>query len=161
MARTLIDRPVVSACAILVVLLVYAADCRRAAAAQPPRARAPSDETPSDEGQSPDDPVGHVPPYAGGRLEAAIRQGLPVVSGLSSTDQSRKGGSVRYGMWHAAQTVRPNHVVLFTDADLSTHLGQSGLLMAPILERGAASAVGSRREPTSVVVTAGQRNTRG
>jgi hypothetical protein len=94
-------------------------------------------------------------------LESAIRQGLPVVSGLSSTDQSRKGGSVRYGMWHAAQTARANHVILFTDADLSTHLGQSGLLMAPILEGRAASAVGSRREPTSVVVKAGQRNTRG
>jgi hypothetical protein len=64
-------------------------------------------------------------------------------------------------MWHAAQTVRANHVILFTDADLSTHLGQSGLLMAPILEGRAASVVGSRREPTSVVVKAGQRNTRG
>ncbi len=94
-------------------------------------------------------------------LESAIRQGLPVVSGLSSTDQSRKGGSVRYGMWHAAQTARANHVILFTDADLSTHLGQSGLLMTPILEGGFASAVGSRREPTSVVVKAVQRNTRG
>ncbi len=94
-------------------------------------------------------------------LDAAIRRDLPVVSRLSSPDESRKGGSVRYGMWHAAQTVRDNHVILFTDADLSTHLGQSGLLMAPILEGGAKCAVGSRREPTSVVVKAGQRNTRG
>lgn len=64
-------------------------------------------------------------------------------------------------MWEAAAEHRPNHVVLFTDADLSTHLGQCGLLMAPLLTGGADAAIGSRREPTSVVVKTGTRNTRG
>ncbi len=57
MDRTPSNRPVVSACAILLVLLIHTADCRRAAAQSPH-----------------DDPLGHVPPYAGGRLDTAIRQ---------------------------------------------------------------------------------------
>jgi len=56
---------------------------------------------------------------------------------------------------------RSNHVLLFTDADLSTHLGQCGLLMEPIVRGGARAAIGSRREPASVVVKQGKRNSRG
>jgi hypothetical protein len=93
-------------------------------------------------------------------LERAIRDGLDVVRPLRSTDESRKGGSILYGMWDAAQRPRPNHVVAFTDADLSTDLGQLGLLLEPI-RAGALAAVGSRREPTSVVVKGGGRDDRG
>lgn len=94
-------------------------------------------------------------------LDEAITQSLPPARGLSSSADSRKGGSIRYGLWHAAQTPRSDHVVLFTDADLSTHLGQCGLLMEPIVRGGARAAIGSRREPESVVVKQGTRNTRG
>jgi hypothetical protein len=52
-------------------------------------------------------------------------------------------------------------VALFTDADLSTHLGQIGLLVSPLTRPGCLAAVGSRREPSSVVVKAGTRNVRG
>ncbi|MBD3854575.1 MAG: hypothetical protein IFJ96_07305, partial [Acidobacteria bacterium] len=65
------------------------------------------------------------------------------------------------GMWAALQQQREGHVVLMTDADLSTNLGQCGLLVDPILNGGADAAIGSRREPTSVVVKKGVRNTRG
>jgi hypothetical protein len=94
-------------------------------------------------------------------LADAIEEQLPPVRGLSSTDESRKGGSIRYGLWNATRVSRPGHALLYTDADLSTHLGQAGLLLQPLAERSAQAAVGSRREATSVVVKGGTRNTRG
>jgi len=95
------------------------------------------------------------------RLADAIAEGLDVVRPLTDTNQSMKGGAVALGLWSAARIERENHVVVFTDADLSTHLGQCGLLLEPILARGSDAAIGSRREPTSVVVKQGVRNTRG
>ncbi|MCP4293649.1 MAG: hypothetical protein GY780_17620, partial [bacterium] len=94
-------------------------------------------------------------------LEKAIKEELPVVSGLNNTSESMKGGSVELGMWTAAQQDKENHVVAFTDADLSTHLGQSGTLMYGILNDGYDAAIGSRRLPASVVIKKGTRNTRG
>jgi hypothetical protein len=94
-------------------------------------------------------------------LEEAIRQEVPVTRPLEQTSDSQKGGSIQLGMWHAAQRNDPGHVVLFTDADLSTHLGQAGLLMYPILAEGADAAIGSRRETTSVAIKKGKRDVRG
>jgi len=94
-------------------------------------------------------------------LAGAIAAGDPVTAPLKSPDDSRKGGSIALGMWTAAQTQRENHVIVFTDADLSTHLGQTGLLMEQILAGGFDVAIGSRREPNSVVIKKGVRNTRG
>ena len=94
-------------------------------------------------------------------LDEAIRQGHPAARSLSSAADSQKGGAVHYGLWTAAQQSLHDHVVLFTDADLSTHLGQAGLLLDPILNGGMDAAIGSRREPTSVVVKQGLRNVRG
>ncbi len=105
--------------------------------------------------QAPDAPVRVL------HLEAAIAAEEDIVRPLTSTNQSRKGGSIQYGMWTAAQAERDGHVVVFTDADLSTHLGQVGLLLDGIVNRGKAAAIGSRREDTSVVVKKGVRNTRG
>ena len=94
-------------------------------------------------------------------LQDAIDQGLPVTRPMTDTNDSRKGGSIEYGMWMAAQQDRPNHIILFTDADLSTHLGQTGLLVGPIVRDGADAAIGSRREPESIVIKTGTRNLRG
>ena len=94
-------------------------------------------------------------------LDEAIRRREPVTRPLTDTSGSQKGGSILYGMSHAAQHVSTDHVILFTDADLSTHLGQCGLLLDPILSGTARAAIGSRREPTSVVVKQGRRKTRG
>jgi hypothetical protein len=94
-------------------------------------------------------------------LEDAIRHDSPATRPMSSARDSQKGGSVAYGMWTATQQDRDNHIVLYTDADLSTHLGQVGLLVEKILSQGHNAAIGSRREPTSVVVKTGLRNTRG
>jgi len=94
-------------------------------------------------------------------LEDAINQNLSIIKPLKNTDQSRKGGSVEYGMHYAAQQNKENHVIIFTDADLSTHLGQSGLLVNEIILNNKKAAIGSRREAKSVVVKKGTRNTRG
>ena len=94
-------------------------------------------------------------------LAEAIAQDLPVTHPMSSPNDSRKGGSIAYGMWAAAGRERPNHIILFTDADLSTHLGQIGLLVDGIVNKGKLAAIGSRREPTSIVVKKGTRNLRG
>ncbi len=95
-------------------------------------------------------------------LADAIRQKLPPVQGLQSTAGSQKGGSVVYGMWDAVQKHgTQNHIVIFTDADLSTHLGQTMLLVDPILHQNKLAAIGSRRERESVVIKKGSRNNRG
>ena len=96
-------------------------------------------------------------------LADAIKQGLPVSDGIDSTADSQKGGAILHGLWETTRTERENnnHIVIYTDADLSTHLGQTGLLLDALLSGTAEVAIGSRRERTSVVVKTGGRNTRG
>jgi hypothetical protein len=93
-------------------------------------------------------------------LADAIADHHPVTSGLASPDDSRKGGAIQLGMYEAVADLRPAHIVVYTDADLSTHLGQIGLL-AQVLADGADCAAGSRREPTSVSMKAAPRDQRG
>ena len=94
-------------------------------------------------------------------LQDAIDKKLKIVDGLETTDDSRKGGSVEYGMWYAAEKNIENHIIIYTDADLSTHLGQIGLLAEPIIKDGKYAAIASRRENTSVVIKRSARNARG
>lgn len=83
-------------------------------------------------------------------LEDGIRERAPVTSGLESTDDSRKGGSIQHGMWTAAtEDGSPDHVIAYTDADLSTHLGQLGLLIDPILRGGPTWRATSSRTSSS------------
>jgi len=95
-------------------------------------------------------------------LQDAIEKGLSVTKPMKNTSDSQKGGSIAYGMWFAAQQeTNKKHIVIFTDADLSTHLGQTGLLLDPILHKGKKSAIASRREKQSVTIKQGGRNNRG
>ena len=95
-------------------------------------------------------------------LSEGITMNHPVANTIRSTKESQKGGSITYGMWHAIQQQKKgDHIVIFTDADLSTHLGQSMLLVEPLINREKLVAIGSRREPDSVVVKKGSRNNRG
>jgi hypothetical protein len=64
-------------------------------------------------------------------------------------------------MARAIEERRDNHIVVYTDADLSTNLAQVGLLIDGIERDGADAAIGSRRQPTSVAVKRGRRNVRG
>lgn len=94
-------------------------------------------------------------------LSDAIKQALPVTASMSSVEESRKGGSIQLGLWEATRTHRPGHVLLYTDADLSTHLGQSGLLVEALAADHIEIAAGSRRAKESVVVKSGSRSARG
>ena len=94
-------------------------------------------------------------------LEEAIERGLRVTQPMISTTDSQKGGAIQYGLWAAIQQERAHHIILYTDADLSTHLGQVGLLVDGILNEKKDAAIGSRREALSVVVKQGTRNLRG
>ncbi len=95
-------------------------------------------------------------------LRNAIEEEHSVAQSMNSTKDSQKGGSIVYGMWNAVQKKKAkNHMVIYTDADLSTHLGQLMLLVDPILNQNKLVAIASRREPDSVVVKKGVRNNRG
>ena len=94
-------------------------------------------------------------------LEEAIRNKFEVTRPMRSADESQKGGAVAYGLWHVVQQQHLNHIVIFTDADLSTHVGQAGLLINGIINQGKAASIGSRREKASIVVKEGSRNDRG
>ncbi|NNK81853.1 MAG: hypothetical protein HKO92_01895, partial [Flavobacteriaceae bacterium] len=95
-------------------------------------------------------------------LSDAIEKNLHPAKSINTTSDSQKGGSIVYGMWHAVQKNRgDNHVVAYTDADLSTHLGQLMLLADPLINNDKLAAIGSRREKKSVVIKKGTRNDRG
>ena len=95
-------------------------------------------------------------------LNDAIENKLEIAKSLTSTNDSQKGGAIEYGMWYASRKIyNHHHIIAFTDADLSTHLGQTGLLIQPLLLDNIYSAIGSRREKNSVVIKKGVRNTRG
>jgi hypothetical protein len=61
----------------------------------------------------------------------------PAFDRLTSTDQSRKGGSILAGLAAAIDPARADgtgrHVVCYTDADLSANLAQLGSLAAPMV----------------------------
>jgi hypothetical protein len=88
------------------------------------------------------------------RLAEVIAGDIPVSPAfdrLTSTGQSRKGGSILAGMAAAVRTgpARASgggrHVVCYTDADLSANLAQLGSLAAPVVAGDeVASALGQR-----------------
>jgi hypothetical protein len=88
------------------------------------------------------------------RLAEVIARGTsisPAFDRLTSTEQSRKGGSILAGLAAAIGTdpARANgagrHVVCYTDADLSANLAQLGSLAAPVVAGDkVAAALGQR-----------------
>jgi hypothetical protein len=65
-------------------------------------------------------------------LEDGIKRKSPVIKGLKSTNDSRKGGSIQYGMWQALKDyseVKRPHIVVFTDADMAAPVNEIGLLL--------------------------------
>jgi hypothetical protein len=82
-----------------------------------------------------------------------LREALPhsgALAPLRSADDSRKGGAVILGCLRALED--GVEAVLYTDADSSVHLGQSGLLLRPWLESGARVVLGNRKHPDAVLV---------
>jgi hypothetical protein len=73
----------------------------------------------------------------------------PAFDRLTSTEQSRKGGSILAGLAAAIEPARAigggRHLVCYTDADLSANLAQLGSLAAPVVAGDeVASALGQR-----------------
>ncbi len=94
-------------------------------------------------------------------LQDAIDVGSTLVGGLKSTSDSQKGGSILYGLRYAASLKRENNIILYTDADLSSHLGMSGLLIDALVNKNKSLAIGSRREKTCYTMRTDFRNYRG
>jgi hypothetical protein len=88
------------------------------------------------------------------RLAEVIGSGIsisPAFDRLTSTEQSRKGGSILAGLDAAVRTDPAwangvgRHVVCYTDADLSANLAQLGSLAAPVVVgENVAGALGQR-----------------
>ena len=83
-------------------------------------------------------------------LEKALPSDKPPLKDLSSADDSRKGGAVLLGCDKAMQDGAD--VVIYTDADNSVHLSQTGLLLRPHLEDGYKVVLGNRKDPEAVLV---------
>ena len=64
-------------------------------------------------------------------------------------------------MYSIAKKIDKEHIIVYTDADLSIHLGQIGLLIDEILNKNSLCAIGSRREKNSIVLKSSRRNLRG
>jgi len=95
-------------------------------------------------------------------LEEAIKNNLPITKNIRSTKESQKGGSVIYGIWKASRdNNNSNHIIAYTDADLSIHLSQIGLLINEIVNNGVKVSIGSKREKRSILLKSPSRNLRG
>ena len=65
-------------------------------------------------------------------LDDGIKGQSVVIKGLKSTSDSRKGGSIQFGMWQAVENYSEGdkpHIVVFTDADMSAPVNEIGLLL--------------------------------
>jgi hypothetical protein len=65
-------------------------------------------------------------------LDDDIKCQSPVIIGLESTSDSRKGGSIQYGMWQALEDYSEGdtpHIVVYTDADMAAPVNAIGLLL--------------------------------
>ena len=94
-------------------------------------------------------------------LQEAIDSKSHLAGHLNSTDDSQKGGAILYGLRYASSLKRKNNIILYTDADLSSHLGMSGLLIEALIHSNKSLAIGSRREKTSFTLRSDFRNNRG
>lgn len=65
-------------------------------------------------------------------IDDGINSRSPVLNGLHSPDDSRKGGAIQYGMWRAVEDSPSRdhpHIVVYTDADMAAPVNQIGLLL--------------------------------
>ena len=65
-------------------------------------------------------------------LDDGIKRQSVVIKGLKSTSDSRKGGSIQFGMWQAVENYSEGdkpHIVVFTDADMSAPVNEIGVLL--------------------------------
>lgn len=95
-------------------------------------------------------------------LEDGIKRKSPVIKELKSTSDSRKGGSVQYGMWQALEDyseVDSPHIVVFTDADMAAPVNEIGLLLEKLDDKTMVT-IASRYDPGSIYRGPGGENGR-
>jgi len=88
-------------------------------------------------------------------LADAIAEGSPVAKGLTTTDDSQKGGAIQYGMWSVIKEPHDNihHIVIYTDSDLSTNIAQAGLLLRQLENENRMCVIGTRYDTGGVYCT--------
>jgi hypothetical protein len=88
-------------------------------------------------------------------LADAIAERSPVTKGLTSTDDSQKGGAIQYGMWSVIREQHDNarHIVIYTDSDLSTNIAQAGLLLLQLENKKRMCTIGTRYDTGGVYCT--------
>jgi hypothetical protein len=88
-------------------------------------------------------------------LADGISEDAVVTKGLSSTDDSQKGGAIQYGMWSAIQRHHDTdrHLIFFTDSDLSTNIAQAGLLLCQLEDHHRMCAIGTRYSAGGIYCT--------
>lgn len=88
-------------------------------------------------------------------LADAIAERSPVTKGLTSTDDSQKGGAIQYGMWSVIREQHDNvrHIVIYTDSDLSTNIAQAGLLLIQLENQNRMCTIGTRYDTGGVYCT--------
>jgi len=83
-----------------------------------------------------------------------LNDAVPTLNGplreLRSVDDSHKAGAIILGCMHAI--IDGKDAVIYTDADNSVHLGQTGLLLRPFLENNCRIVLGNRKHPDAVLV---------
>lgn len=95
-------------------------------------------------------------------VEAAVQReianpgSVPVMAEYANETRSRKGGSIQYLLWMGEQLSHEQSdrrsYVAYTDADISTDMMQTGLLIHGIRE-GASAAIGTSEASTSVLAS--------
>lgn len=88
------------------------------------------------------------------KLQDGIDKASPVAN-MGSTKDSRKGGSILYGLFEEATAGRgaKEHIIMYTDSDLSANCAMSGLLCANIVTDGHPISCGHRYgEPGALLI---------
>lgn len=85
-------------------------------------------------------------------IDDGIKSRSAVLKGLQSSNDSRKGGAIQYGMWRTVEDApvrdRP-HIVVYTDADMAAPVNQIGLLLK-LQDDHTMVSMGSRYDTGSV-----------
>lgn len=93
-------------------------------------------------------------------LEDCIKNGI--FRNINNVNDSRKGAAIYYGFYysiHKLPKIKKKHIIIYTDADISTDLRQCGLLIEKILE-GYSSCIACRHLPESITIKKGSRSVR-
>ncbi|MFA9288751.1 MAG: glycosyltransferase family 2 protein [Weeksellaceae bacterium] len=98
-------------------------------------------------------------------MKDALKKNLSYLEYVRDIKKSGKGSSILYGMDHAVKSYESKkteeHILCYTDADLSVHLGQIGMVVHQILTDDCDAVIGQRRLKDSVTVRPKLKSARG